>query len=98
MIPWEPAPGMLYTIDGVAQAASLPRRLIALYSRDGLIQPAFEPGDGGWYFTAETIHTLRRIQSLRVIHQLDLSGVRLVLRLLKEIERLRIEMDYPFEF
>jgi len=98
LITWEPAPGTLYTIDDLAQMVNLSRRLIVLYSRHGLIRPAFEPQDGGWYFTAETIHTLRRIENLRIVHRLDLSGLRLVLGLINEIERLRVEMDVPFEF
>ncbi len=97
LIVWEPSPGTLYTIDNLAQMVCLSRRLIALYSRHGLIRPAFEPQDGGWYFTAETIQTLRRIENLRIVHRLDLSGMRLVLGLIKEIERLREEMDAPFE-
>ena len=98
LIIWEPAPGTLYTIDDVAQMVSLSRRLIALYSRHGLIRPAFNPEDGGWYFTAETIHTLRRLEVLRIGHRLDFSGVRLVLGLIEEIERLRVEMGSPFQF
>jgi len=95
---WEPAPEMLYTIDCAAQFAGLPRRHIALYARYGLIQPATGRGEGGWYFTGETIRTLRRIESLRVRHRFDMAGARLVLGLLKEIERLRAEMSYPYDY
>ena len=95
---WEPESETLYTIDFAAQFAGLPRPHIALYTRYGLIKPATEPGDGGWYFTAESIRTLRRIESIRLLHRFDLSGVRFVLGLMKEIERLRAEMDYPYEF
>lgn len=95
---WEPEPEMLYTIDYAAQFAGMPRRHIVLYARYGLITPANALGDGGWYFTAETIRTLRRIESLRVIHRFDISGLRFVLGLMKEIERLRAEMDYPYDY
>ena len=93
----EPKPEMLYTIDHAAQFAGLPRRHIVLYARYGLITPATEPGDDGWYFTAEAIRTLRRIESLRAMHRFDIAGVRFVLGLIKEIERLRAEMDYPYD-
>jgi len=95
---WEPEPETLYTIDFAAQFAGLPRRHIVLYARYGLIKPATERGDGGWYFTAESIRTLRRIENIRLLHRFDLSGVRFVLGLMKEIERLRAEMDYSYEF
>jgi DNA-binding transcriptional MerR regulator len=95
---WEPEPEALYTIDFAARFAGLPRRHIVLYARYGLIKPATERGDGGWYFTADSIRTLRRIENLRLLHRLDFSGVRFVLGLMKEIERLRAEMDYPYEF
>jgi len=95
---WEPEPETVYTIDFAAQFAGLPRRHIVLYARYGLIKPATEQGDGGWYFTADSIRTLRRIESFRAMHRFDLSGVRFVLGLMKEIERLRAEMDYPYDY
>jgi DNA-binding transcriptional MerR regulator len=94
---WEPEPQTLYTIDFAAQFAGLPRRHVVLYARYGLIKPATERGDGGWYFTAESMWTLRRIENLRRIHRFDISGARFVLGLMKEIERLRAEMDYPYD-
>jgi DNA-binding transcriptional MerR regulator len=95
---WEPEPETLYTIDFAAQFAGLPRRHIALYTRYGLIKPVTEPGDGGWYFTAESIRTLRQIEHLRLMHRFGISGVRFVLGLINEIERLRAEMDYPYDY
>ncbi len=94
---WEPESETLYTIDFAAQFAGMPRRRIVLYARYGLIKPATEQGDCGWYFTADSIRTLRRIESLRAMHRFDLSGVRFVLGLMKEIERLRAEMEYPYD-
>jgi DNA-binding transcriptional MerR regulator len=95
---WEPEPETLYTIDCAAQFAGLPRRHIVLYARYGLIQPATERGDGGWYFTAESIRTLRQIEHLRALHRFDISAARFVLGLMREIERLRAEMDYPHDY
>jgi DNA-binding transcriptional MerR regulator len=88
---WEPESGVLYTLDHAAQFAGLPRRHVVLYARHGFITPATEPGAAGWYFTADAIRTLRRIAILRAMHGLDLPGVRLVLGLMSEIERLRGE-------
>ena len=89
---WEPEPDVLYSIEWVAQAADLPRRRIVLYARHGLIAPATEPGATGWYFTAEAIRTLRRIETLRAAHRLDVPSLRLVLGLMCEIQRLRGEL------
>jgi DNA-binding transcriptional MerR regulator len=94
---WEPKPETLYTIDHAAQFAGLPRRHIVLYARYGLITPVSGLGVAGWYFTADAIRTLRRIERLRELHRFDLAGVRFVLGLMKEIERLREEMDYPYD-
>jgi DNA-binding transcriptional MerR regulator len=85
----EPEPDTLYPLERVAQFAGLPRRHIVLYVRHGLVRPAIDPADAGWYFTAEAIRTLRRIEMLRALHRLDVFGVRLVLDLMSEIERLR---------
>jgi DNA-binding transcriptional MerR regulator len=89
---WEPEPDVLYTLERAAQFAGLPRRHIVIYARHGLVTPATAPGAAGWYFTADAIHTLRRIEMLRAMHGLDLPGVRLVLGLMSEIERLRGEL------
>ena len=89
---WEPEPDVLYTLDRVAQIAGLPRRLIVLYARHGLITPACAPHDEGWYFTAATIHTLRNIENLRTLHHLDLPTLRLVFGLMRELERLRRDL------
>ncbi len=94
MTVWEPEPEMLYTIDQAARFAGMPRRHILLYARSGLIASATESCDYGWFFTAETIRTLRRIESLRALHCCNVSAVRLVLGLMKEIERLRAERGY----
>ena len=98
LIVWAPAPETLHTIDHAAQFSGLPRRHIMLYVRHGLITTANGLGEGGWYFTAETLNLLRGIESMRVMHRLNISGVRFVLSLIKEIERLRSEMDYPYDY
>lgn len=92
---WEPEPDVFYSIERAAQFAGLPRRHIVLYVRHGLVTPVAEPADVGWYFTAEAIRTLGRIEEFRAMHRLDLPGVRLVLGLMTEIERLRKELRCP---
>lgn len=91
---YQPDSEVLYSLDGTAALAGVPRRHIAFYVRHGLIQPAFDPRLEGWYFTAEAIQTLRRIEQLRAIHRLDVPGLKLVLELLREVEALRAEVRF----
>ncbi|MEI9898111.1 MAG: MerR family transcriptional regulator [Chthoniobacter sp.] len=91
---WEPEPDALYTLEHVAQLAGVPRRRIVLYARHGLMMPATESGAVGWYFTAEAVRTLLRIERLRALHRLDLPSVRLVLELIDEVERLRAALRF----
>ena len=88
----EPEPGVLYTIERVAQFAGMPRRSIVLCARHGLVAPALDPAETGWCFNVEALRTLRRIEMLRAMHRLDVAGVKLLLELMSEIERLREEV------
>ena len=91
---FEPAPDTLYSLDYVSQLLDLSRRWIALCARHGLIHPAFDPLEEGWYFDAAAIQTLRRIAHMRAMHRLDLFGIKLVLDLLREVETLRAEVRF----
>ena len=88
----EPEANVLYSIERAAQFTGMPRRHIVLYARRGFVTPAIDPAETGWYFTAETIRTLRRLEMLRAMHSLDWPGMKLVLGLMTEVERLREEL------
>lgn len=92
LIPYQPDPDALYSLEWVTSFSGIPRRQIVLYARHGLIRPALDPTQG-WYFSVQTLHTLQRIRSLELTHRFDLRGMKLVLELLHEIERLRAEME-----
>ena len=44
---FEPAPELTYSIEEAARLAQVPRRLIAVYFRFGLVSPAADPDIGG---------------------------------------------------
>ncbi len=89
---FNPAPETTYSIEEAARLAQVPRRLIAVYSRYGLVYPAADPDLGGWYFDDEGIRTLRQIERLRSSLGMSLMTVKLVLDLGHEVERLRREV------
>ena len=91
---FEPAPETVYSIEEAARLAQLPRRLIVVYSRHGLVSPAVDPDLSGWYFDDEGIRTLRRIERLRSSLGMSLMAVKLVLELGQEVERLRQEVRF----
>lgn len=83
-----------YTIEAIANLAQIPRRLIVLYYKHGLVAPASESPDGGWYFDDQAIHVVRRIQHLRTECGVNLEGIKLIMSLTKEVERLREEVRF----
>lgn len=72
----------------------MPRRLIAVYYKHGLVSPVVDPNSGGFYFNDEGIRTLRRIESLRTVFGLNLVGIKMILDLMKEVEHLRAEARF----
>jgi DNA-binding transcriptional MerR regulator len=88
---FEPPADAVYTIDATAHLVDLPRRTILVYCKHGLVSPA-TGGDDGYYFDRAAIHALRRISSLRAVCGNDWSGIKIILDLMNELERLHSEM------
>jgi len=82
----------VYTIESVARQTQMPRHRIAVYCRLGLIAPAAPPEEAGWRFDQETVRLLRRIEALRRERGINLAGLRVILKLLAEVERLEAEL------
>jgi DNA-binding transcriptional MerR regulator len=78
----------------VASLAHLPRHQIAVYFKYGLVSPAVDPTDIGWWFNDEAIRTLRRIEYLRDGCGINLTGIKLIMQLTKEVEFLRQELHF----
>ena len=91
---FEPDARTVYTIETVAQLAQVPRRLIVLYYKLGLVSPVRDPASSGWCFDDETIRIVRRIEYLRSACGVNLTGIKLILELIDEVERLREELRF----
>ena len=86
---FEPDPNIVYFIEEVRDLAQVPRRTILIYSKYGLVSPIVDPDWGGYYFSGESIRSLRRIEYLRTTCGINLTGIKLILELMSEIEYLR---------
>jgi MerR family transcriptional regulator, heat shock protein HspR len=91
---FEPDARTVYTLEAAASLTQLSRRLIAVYFRHGLVSPVMDPACGGWYFNDEAIRILRRIEYLRTACGLNIAGIKLIMDLTREVERLREELNF----
>lgn len=91
LTPYQPDVGSVYTLEDTAVLTGVGRRTIVLYSRAGLVSPITVPEKDGWNFSGATLLTLRRIEQLRTLCGANLSGVKLILRLMDEVEHLRAD-------
>jgi DNA-binding transcriptional MerR regulator len=87
-------PNVLYSLDAAAHLAGVPRRSILVYCRAGLVRPVVLPPYGVMEFTEEAIHTVRWIEHLRTVHDVDLAMLKAMFDLLDEVERLRAELRF----
>ena len=86
---FDPNPALVYPIDAVERLARMPRRTILIYCKHGLVSTLTDPEFGGYYFNREAIQVLRRIGYLQVTHGVNLAGVKFILDLTDEVQRLR---------
>ena len=91
---FQPKPNVLYSLDAAAHLAGIPRRSLLIYCRAGLVRPVFQPPYGVMAFSEEAIHTVRRIEHLRLLHGIDLAWLKTVFDLLDEVERLRAALRF----
>jgi DNA-binding transcriptional MerR regulator len=89
---FEPDARAVYTLETAASLSQLPRRLIAVYYKCGLVSPVIDPACG-WYFNGEAIRILRRIEYLRDACGLNLVGIRLMMDLAGQVQQLRGALD-----
>ena len=91
---FEPDARAVYTLEAAASLTQLSRRLIAVYFRHGLVSPVMDPACTGWYFNDEALRILRRIEYLRTACGLNIVGIKLIMDLAREVERLREELNF----
>jgi DNA-binding transcriptional MerR regulator len=91
---FQPKPNVLYSLDVAAQLAGVPRRSILIYCRAGLVRSILQPPYGIMTFTEEAIHTVRRIEHVRINHSADITLLKTLFDLLEEVEQLRSELRF----
>ena len=89
---FQPPPDAVYTIETTSHLADVTRRTILLYCKHGLISSAVDPANRGYYFDRRAIRDLRRIEGLRSVCGDDLAGIKIILDLMNEIERLQFKV------
>ena len=88
---FHPQANTVYSLEAVAHLAHLPRRTVLLYCKHRLVSPVEDARWGNYFFDEEAIRQLRRIEELRSRFGVNIAGVRFILRLLDEVERLHYE-------
>ena len=86
---FDPPADTVYTIEAAAQITGLPRRAILVYCKHRLLSPLFDTRAEGYSFDGDGIRSLRRIEALRTVCGDDFAGIRIILDLTKELERLQ---------
>jgi DNA-binding transcriptional MerR regulator len=86
---FSPDPDSVYSIDTAAHLSGMPRHLILVSCKHGLVSPLVDPDYGGYYFDQPTIRTLKRINYLYSDCGINVAGIRIILGLMEEVERLR---------
>jgi DNA-binding transcriptional MerR regulator len=90
---FEPDPEAVYSIEITERLTQIPRRTIAVYVKHRLVLPVVQPG-GGMFFDEESIRMLRRIEQLRTSYGVNLPGIKVIVRLLEELEQRQIELRF----
>jgi DNA-binding transcriptional MerR regulator len=90
---FEPDPEAVYSIEITERLTQIPRRTIAVYVKHRLVSPMVEQG-GGMFFDEEAIRLLRRIEQLRTSYGVNLPGIKMIMRLLEELEQRQVELRF----
>jgi len=90
---FRPGPSTVYNIEAVAHLTRLPRRTILLYCKHHLVSPVGDVRWGNFYFDDETVQRLRNIENIRSRFGVNIEGLKFILHLLEEMERLRYEQQ-----
>lgn len=82
---FEPEPNVIYSIEVTERITRVPRRLIAVYCKHGLVSPVGNPNREGFYFDGDGIRILRRLESMRAVYRRNLADIKMILSLLNEM-------------
>jgi len=92
--PYLPKPNVLYSLEVAAHLAGVTRRSLLVYCRAGLVRTVYQPPYGVMAFTEEAIHSVRRIELVRIAHAPDLALLKFMCDLIEEVERLNLELRF----
>jgi len=90
----EPGPGVFYSLDAVVHLTGVSRRSILVYCKSGLVRASGDPHQGEFSFDDEAIYRIRRVEDLRLVHGINLAGIRMIFDLMNELKRLENEMRF----
>ncbi|MGH2812815.1 MAG: heat shock protein transcriptional repressor HspR [Actinomycetota bacterium] len=82
----------VYVISVAAELAGVHPQTLRMYERKGLISPKRTSGNSRRYSQNE-VEWVRQIQRLTQHERINLAGVRMILELRREIERMRAQLD-----
>ena len=89
---FEPDTDATYALEVIVELTGVSSQTILYYREQGLISPVTDRESGADYFNDEALRTLRRLEHLRTYCEMNVSGLKLVLSLLQELERLRADL------
>jgi len=88
--PYEEAAGpSKYSLAGAAALAGMTERTVLVYVREGLVRTVTSSVAAAPEFDDDAIRLLRRIVYLREVEQVNMTGIRMILSLHREVEALR---------
>jgi MerR family transcriptional regulator/heat shock protein HspR len=82
----------VYIISVAAELAGMHPQTLRIYERKGLLQPARTPGNTRRY-SQRDIERLRAIQELTQEHGINLAGVKMIVEMEYELDRLRQRLE-----
>jgi MerR family transcriptional regulator, heat shock protein HspR len=88
----QPEDRAVYIISVAAELAGVHPQTLRIYERKGLLRPARTPGNTRRY-SERDIDRLQMIQKLTQEHGLNLAGVKMIVEMEDQLERMRRRMD-----
>jgi MerR family transcriptional regulator/heat shock protein HspR len=88
----QPEERAVYIISVAAELAGVHPQTLRIYERKGLLRPARTPGNTRRY-SERDIARLQMIQKLTQEHGLNLAGVKMIVEMEDQLERMRRRMD-----
>jgi DNA-binding transcriptional MerR regulator len=85
---FDPPDDAVYPIESAAHLVGVPRRTILVYCKHHLLSPRIGAREG-YSFGSDGIRSLRHIEALRAVCGDDFAGIKIILDLTKELERLQ---------